>query len=60
MREEFCSDHRVLADSIGAMRIALHTAILKYNIYRPHFSFGGFTPLQCTNHNGPLESRTPK
>ncbi len=49
MREEFYSDHRVLADSIGAMRIALDLAIIKYNSYRPHHSLGGLTPLQYTN-----------
>ena len=31
LREEFYSDYRVLANSIGEMRIALSAAILKYN-----------------------------
>jgi putative transposase len=51
MREEFYGDHRVFADSLGAMRLALSSAISKYNSYRPHHSLGGLTPLQYTNQH---------
>ncbi len=33
------------AEAIGAFKLKLKKAVLKYNTYRPHFSLNGLTPL---------------
>ena len=44
-REEFYHRKDLLADSIGALRTHLKTAVLKYNTFRPHASLNGDTPM---------------
>jgi putative transposase len=45
-REEFYARHDLLADTVGAFKLALKPAVLKYNSYRPHKSLDYLTPLQ--------------
>lgn len=50
-KEEFYySPPTALADSVGAFRVLLKQALLKYNSYRPHFVLKGLTPLQYIHH----------
>jgi transposase InsO family protein len=56
-REEFYSNPNLLADSITTMRSALQQAVRKYNIYRPHSSLNGLTPLlYIRNHSEAIPS----
>ncbi|MDF1678700.1 MAG: integrase core domain-containing protein [Legionellaceae bacterium] len=45
-REEFYEPASLQADSLGAMRNELATAVKKYNEYRPHASLKGATPME--------------
>lgn len=45
-REEFYSNPKLLADSIGHMRSELSKALYIYNTFRPHFNLNGLTPMQ--------------
>jgi len=45
-REEFYANSNLLADSVGAMRGELNSALNKYNTYRPHSNLKGKTPMQ--------------
>ena len=47
-REEFYSRNDINAESIGAFKIELKKAVLKYNSYRPHFCLNGLTPFEYT------------
>jgi putative transposase len=50
-REEFYSRKDLLADSIGALKIALKAALHKYNTYRPHQALKFLTPMQYIQNN---------
>lgn len=50
MREEFYGDPRLLADTIGDMRLELASCVQKYNCYRPHHNLHGLTPSAYTNN----------
>jgi putative transposase len=45
-REEFYAKNDILADSIGAIKAELKSAVWKYNSYRPHKSLDYLTPMQ--------------
>ena len=45
-REKFYANSNLLADSVGAMRGELNSALNKYNTYRPHSNLKGKTPMQ--------------
>lgn len=47
-REEFYARSDLLANSLGAFKLELQKAVLKYNTYRPHFNLKGLTPMQYT------------
>lgn len=49
-REEFYARNDIKAESIGAFKLELKKAVLKYNTYRPHFNLNGLTPLEYTKH----------
>ena len=48
-KEEFYSDRRINADSIGGLRHELKKAVDKYNNFRPHFNLKGSTPMEYIN-----------
>lgn len=50
-REEFYNKNDLLADSIGALRAELTSALRKYNTYRPHKNLSGLTPMQYVQNN---------
>jgi putative transposase len=50
-REEFYSRKDILADSVGALKIALKDALHKYNTYRPHQALQFLTPMQYIHNN---------
>ena len=45
-KEELYARNNLLADSIGALRIALKEQLHKYNQFRPHKNLEGMTPIQ--------------
>jgi putative transposase len=45
-REEFYAKNDILADSVGAIKAELKSAVWKYNSYRPHKSLDYLTPMQ--------------
>jgi transposase len=49
-REEFYARPDLLADSLGALRAELKTALKKYNSFRPHKSLDGLTPSAYINN----------
>jgi predicted transcriptional regulator len=51
-REEFYARSDLLADTVGAFRVALKVAVAKYNSYSPHQSIDFLTPLEyIKNYN---------
>ena len=52
-REEFYAKNDLLADTVGAFKAELKSAVLKYNSYRPHQSIDFLTPFEYIEmHNG--------
>jgi transposase InsO family protein len=45
-REEFYESSKLLSDSLGSIRYGLKLAVIKYNIYRPHWGLKGLTPMK--------------
>ena len=51
-REEFYAKNNLLADTVGAFKAELKSAVHKYNSYRPHQSIDFLTPFDyIEKHN---------
>ena len=53
-REEFYARNDLLADTVGAFKAELKSAVHKYNSYRPHQSIAFLTPLEYIHKHNDL------